>query len=127
MPAPWRSRLARWVSWIVAVPVAAAVVLFVVSNREVVQISLYPLPPFLGPVPLYWVGLGGVFAGFLYGGLVAWLSGRRWRRRARDEARARLRAAAENAALRSRLATAERDAETASGESVAPPNTLPAL
>ncbi len=104
----------------VAVPVAAAIVLFVVSNREVVQISLYPLPPFLGPVPLYWIGLGGVFAGFLFGGLVAWLSGRRWRRRAR------LRAAAENAALRRRLAAAERVASTASGEPAAPPKTLPA-
>ncbi len=110
----------------VAVPVAAAVVLFVVSNREVVQISLYPLPQFLGPVPVYWVGLGGVFAGFLCGGLVAWLSGRRWRRRARHEARARLRAAAETADLRRRIATAERDASTAPGEPVAPPNTLPA-
>ncbi len=110
----------------VAVPVAAAVVLFVVSNRDVVQISLYPLPPFVGPVPVYWVGLGGVFAGFLCGGLVAWLSGRRWRRRARDEARGRLRAAAENAALRRRLAAAERVASTASGEPAAPPNRLPA-
>lgn len=110
----------------VAVPVAVIVVLFVVSNREDVPISLYPLPPFLGPVPVYQVGLGGVFAGFLCGGLVAWLSGRRWRRRARDEARARLRAAAENAVLKRRLATAERVASNASGESAAPPNTLPA-
>ncbi len=110
----------------VAVPVAAAVVLFVVSNRDDVPISLYPLPPSLASVPIYSVGLGGLFVGFLYGGLVAWLSGRRWRRRARDEAGARLRAAAENAALRRRLAAAERDASTAPGEPVAPPNTLPA-
>ncbi len=109
-----------------AVPVAAAVVLFVVSNRDVVQIKLYPLPSILDPVPLYWVGLGGAFAGFLCGGLVAWLSGHRWRRRARDEARVRLRAAAENAALRRRLATAERVASTASGEPLAAPNALPA-
>ncbi len=77
-------------------------------------------------MPVYSVGLGGLFVGFLYGGLVAWLSGRRWRRRARDEAGARLRAAAENAALRRRLAAAERDASTASGEPAAPPKTLPA-
>ncbi len=110
----------------VAVPVAVIVVLFVVSNRQTTELKLEPLPLLMDEVPVFSVGLGGLFVGFLCGGLVAWLSGRRWRRRARDEARARLRAAAETADLRRRLATAERDASTAPGEPVAPPNTLPA-
>lgn len=122
MPTPWRSRLARWLSWIVAVPVAVIVVLFVVSNRQTITLSLYPLPSFLEPVPVYWVGLGGVFVGFLCGGLVAWLSGRRWRRRARNEARARLRADAEAAALRRQLAASRQQPETG----IAAPSAAPA-
>jgi len=109
----------------VAIPVAIAIVLFVISNRDMVQISFFPLPA-PGPVPLFVIGLGGLFVGFLCGGLVAWLSGHRWRRRAREEARALRRAEAENAALKRRLAAAERDTEGASGAPAAPPNLLSA-
>ena len=119
-----RSRLARLVRWLVAVPVALIMILFVVSNRQAVELSLYPLPLESGPVPLYLVGLGGVLAGFLAGGLVVWLSSRRWRRRAREEARARHRAEAERAALERQLDATERD----SSEEPAPsrPSSLPA-
>ncbi len=113
MATPRRSRLARLTAWVIGIPVAVVVVLFVVSNRQTVELALYPLPSFPWPVPVYLVGLGGLFAGFLSGGLVAWLSARRWRRRAREEARARQRAEADKAALERRLAAAERRAAAA--------------
>lgn len=109
MATPRRSRLARLTAWVIGIPVAVVLVLFVVSNRQAVELALYPLPPFPEPVPVYLIGLGGLFAGFLSGGLIAWWSGRRWRRRARDEARARQRAEGERSALARQLAAVERE------------------
>ncbi len=106
----------RYIRWIVTVPLGLVVILFAVSNRETVRLELDPLP-FTVSSPLYLLVLVVALAGFVSGGLVAWISGRRWRRRARREAHRAQLLERENADLR-------RHPEGAPGgrEVVAPPN-----
>jgi uncharacterized integral membrane protein len=76
----------RLVHWIVTLPVALVVVLFAVSNREGVTVTLWPLPVRL-EAPLYLVVLLALVAGFLVGELIAWINAGRARRLARERAR----------------------------------------
>jgi lipopolysaccharide assembly protein A len=76
----------RLVHWLVTLPVAVVVVLFAVSNRDGVAVTLWPLPLRL-EAPLYLVVLLARVAGFLVGELVAWLNAGRARRLARERAR----------------------------------------
>jgi len=89
----------RLVSWIIMVPVALAVIAFSVSNRGVVALDFWPLP-FVSEQRLSVIVLAGVFVGFVLGGLVAWISGGRTRRRARAMARRAEAAEVELARLR---------------------------
>lgn len=72
----------RFIALIITVPVAVAAVLFAISNRELVTLSLWPLP-FTLEAPVYLATLVALVVGFLAGGLVAWYSQGRNRRRAR--------------------------------------------
>ena len=72
----------RFLRWILFLLVAFIVVTFMVQNREMVDVSLWPLP-FVKPAPLW-----AVIVGFLIGAISAWLSGGGTRKRARDLARA---------------------------------------
>lgn len=76
----------RYLSWIVTIPVALLIISFAVTNREDVTLGLWPLP-FQTDVPVYLVGLIGLLLGFLAGGLVAWIAGRRHRVAARHQTR----------------------------------------
>ncbi len=71
----------RLLSWIILLPVALAVVAFSVVNREPVALDLWPLP-FTAETPVFLIVLFSVFAGFVWGGVVAWISAARGRRRA---------------------------------------------
>ncbi|AWK86290.1 lipopolysaccharide assembly protein LapA domain-containing protein [Azospirillum thermophilum] len=74
----------RYLTWIITVPVALVAVLFAISNRDMVTLSLWPLP-FTLDAPLYLAALLALAVGFLAGGFVTWNSQRRHRRRARRE------------------------------------------
>jgi uncharacterized integral membrane protein len=76
----------KLVHWLVAVPVAVLLIVFAVSNREAVTVTFWPLPVALG-APLWLVVLLAALLGFLFGELVAWVNGRRWRRAARQKTR----------------------------------------
>ena len=65
------------------IPAAVVVVLFAVNNRTVVDIDLWPLP-ISARMPLFLIVLGVLVVGFIVGAVVAWLSGGRARKRARD-------------------------------------------
>ncbi len=96
----------RLLSWFVVVPTALAVVAFSVSNRADVTVDFWPLP-FTSEFRVFAVVLVSVFAGFVLGGLVAWISGGRRRRRARAMARRAKAAEAEAARLRDTVAGLE--------------------
>ena len=73
--------------WIVALPLAAVIVVFSLNNRTEVVLDLWPLDVMAVPIPVFTIVLVSLVAGFLVGGLVAWISARRTRQRARAEAR----------------------------------------
>ncbi len=98
--------------WIVVMPLAAAVIVFSVNNRADVVLDLWPLDMVTQPLPVFSVVLAGLFAGFLMGGLVAWISGAKTRRRARAEARRADRAEREIKDVEARLE--RQQSETAS-------------
>ena len=66
--------------------VGTVVVLFSISNRDTVIIDLWPLPVTL-PTPIYAIALAAGIIGFVSGGIVAWFSAGRVRRRARTASR----------------------------------------
>jgi uncharacterized integral membrane protein len=76
----------RFLRWVIFLLIAFVVVTFVVQNREVVEVSLWPLP-FTKPAPLFAIIIACVLLGFLLGATSAWLSGGGARKRARDLAR----------------------------------------
>jgi uncharacterized integral membrane protein len=73
-------RLLQWVTFLL---VAFVVVLFIVQNRDMVDVHLWPLP-FVKPAPLFAVIIACVLFGFLLGAFSAWLSGGAVRKRARE-------------------------------------------
>jgi lysylphosphatidylglycerol synthetase-like protein (DUF2156 family) len=56
---------------------------FAVSNRELVNVGLWPLPSTV-ELQLFWVFLFGLAVGCLVGGLGAWLGGMKKRRERRQ-------------------------------------------
>jgi len=65
------------------IPFGLAVVFFSAVNQEPVTLNLWPLP-LEATVPVFTVVLAVFIFGFLFGALVAWLSGAGNRRRARN-------------------------------------------
>src|SRR6185437_10838484 len=89
---------------------AVVLVDFAVTNRQRVELGLWPLPD-VAEVPLYLVVLGGLLGGFLAGEVAAWIAARHWRQEAR-QARRRI------AALESELAAAEAGTKTTAGTTI---------
>jgi uncharacterized integral membrane protein len=73
----------RFVYWAVTALIALVLVLFAVSNRAGVWLSLFPVPARL-EAPLYLVVLGTLVVGFLLGAMMAWFGGGRRRAETRD-------------------------------------------
>ncbi|MDJ0950793.1 MAG: LapA family protein [Alphaproteobacteria bacterium] len=73
-------------SWIITLPIAAVAIAFAVSNKGPVTVSFWPLP-YEQQAPLYAVAFAGVLIGFIAGAMAAWISGGKWRRRARSGSR----------------------------------------
>jgi uncharacterized integral membrane protein len=73
----------RLIGWIIAAIVILAVCAFAVTNRALIDIDFWPLP-YAATLPLFAVLLGAVIVGFVFGAIVAWWSGRRTRRKARE-------------------------------------------
>jgi uncharacterized integral membrane protein len=93
------------VHWVVTAPVAVAVVVFAVSNRDAVSVTFWPLPVLI-QAPLYLVVLLALVAGFLVGELIAWINAGRARRLARERARRIEALERELAATQAQLASA---------------------
>ncbi len=69
----------KFFSWIVMIPFAVVVIVFCAANRGLVDVNLWPLPFTIG-LPLFSVVLSTFVFGFLFGGVVAWLSAGKTRR-----------------------------------------------
>ena len=72
------------INWGVLLPLAAIVVSFALSNRQVVTMDLWPLDMSLER-PLYLVVLLAVLAGFVIGLVIMWITAGRARAKARRE------------------------------------------
>ncbi len=75
------------VAALILVPIALAVVLFAVANRQVVSVVFDPFDPsnpaFAMTMPLFLLVFVLVGLGIVIGGLAAWLKQHKWRVRAR--------------------------------------------
>ena len=78
--------MARFLSLLAMIVVGLIGLLFAASNREVVDLAIWPLP-FSLPTPIYALVLGSIAFGVIWGGLIGWLAAFRARRRARIETR----------------------------------------
>lgn len=76
----------KLVVWIVGVPLLLVAAFFAIANREAVTVSLWP---FADPIslPLFAAIVGPLYIGVIIGAIAAWWSGRRARKRARQERR----------------------------------------
>lgn len=69
-------------SFIITLPVTLVILVFALSNRGPVGLTLWPFDATID-LPIYLVVLGSLLVGFLLGGLIAWVAGGRARRQAR--------------------------------------------
>jgi uncharacterized integral membrane protein len=76
----------RWLSWIIMLPLAAAVIVFSVSNRAVTQVDFWPFG-YGVELPVFGIVLASMLLGFMLGGIVAWLSHAKKQGQARAVAR----------------------------------------
>ncbi len=97
--------------WIVVAPMAAAIIVFSVNNRTEVVLDLWPLDTVPMPVPVFALALAVLLVGFLAGGLIAWNSAGKSRRRARTEARRADQAERDLASTRERIERLQSEAE----------------
>ncbi|MFQ5765459.1 MAG: lipopolysaccharide assembly protein LapA domain-containing protein [Rhodospirillales bacterium] len=108
--------MSKLLFWIVAVPLAAAIVVFSVNNRTDVVLDLWPLDMVTAPLPVFAVVLASGLAGFIAGGLVAWMSAGKARTRARAEARRAEEAERARATAEERLERLEKEAADSAEE-----------
>lgn len=77
----------RLIRLLIAALAVIVIVTLAVANRQLVPVSLWPLP-YAYELPLFVVALGALLLGVLIAWVVAWLSGWRFRTRAyRDHRR----------------------------------------
>lgn len=79
--------MSRLLHWFIAVPLIVLAVLFALSNRGMVELTLWPFPYVLG-VPAFLLTMLAFLVGFLGGGVVVWAAAADTRRRARQAERA---------------------------------------
>ena len=74
--------MARLVFWLLVLILSVVIIVFAVSNRQPVELDLwiYHTPP----IPVFAVAMAGIFIGFIWGCLVAWVSAGRYRQRVRE-------------------------------------------
>ena len=77
--------ISRILSFVLLVPLAILLVIFCVSNRAPVEVSLDPfgtMPQFTFGLPLFIVLMGAVITGVILGGIGTWLTQAHYRRKA---------------------------------------------
>ena len=98
----------KFVYWVFAAIMIVAAVLFALSNRQLVEFGIWPLP-FVVEIPAYGFGLGAFAVGFFCGGFVIWLRAIGARTRAGMNARSAERLQRELDALQARDASYKKE------------------
>lgn len=115
----------RHLSWLITLPLALLAVSFAVSNRESVELALWPLP-FTMAAPLFALVLGIFVLGFVVGGLFAW-AGQHGHRRAERQHQSRAdKLARELEQTKARATAAEARLATLTAAPAAPTTAIPA-
>ena len=93
--------VARLIFWLLVLVLSVIIIVFAVLNREPVELDLwvYQTPP----LPVFVMTLIGIFIGFIWGGLVAWFSAGKYRKRIRNLHRRREADEREKATLRRQI------------------------
>jgi uncharacterized integral membrane protein len=99
--------VSRIVYWLILLPLFLVVIVFAIDNSDAVDISVWPLMDEKIAMPVHILVLIGLFIGFIFGGLVAWMQGGGTRRRLRQFSRRALADEREIDRLKSRLAEIE--------------------
>jgi uncharacterized integral membrane protein len=86
--------------WIAVLLISVVVLVFTVVNTRMVDVNLFV---YTIPLPVFAIALIGVFVGFVWGGMIAWLHAGKARQRARNYARQAESERRETAILRERL------------------------
>lgn len=74
----------KLIRWLIGLPLAIIAIVFAVSNRDMVEIDLWPFP-WTAELPLYILSLGTLAVGILVGAIFAWASGSHKRAQSRRE------------------------------------------
>ena len=98
----------RNLSWIILFPLAVALIIVAVSNRDVVSVDLWPLP-FAIEIPLFVLLFAALVIGVMWGGVATWVSGGAARKAARAKAREARRADNEIKNLKDQVSKLEAD------------------
>lgn len=81
----------RLIQILIYLPIAVILIVLSVANRHPVTISLDPFggvePSLSVSLPLFVIIFAALFVGVVIGGVAAWLSQAKWRRRARESTR----------------------------------------
>lgn len=78
----------KYLGWIIVIALAAALGVFAIHNHQGISLDLWPLPAGEVKVAAFVLVLIAAFAGFIAGGLCAWIGGAAGRRASREKARA---------------------------------------
>ncbi len=116
----------RILSWIIMIPFALVVIVFSAVNRDLVTLNLWPLPNEI-TVPVFTLVLAVFIFGFLWGGIVAWVSAGAQRRRARNSQWRAETAERELRSLTNKLQERERELQDVKGNASGEDNNVPAI
>ena len=94
--------MARFLSWVLIIPLGAGVVAFTISNRGKVLIDLWPAPVSF-ELPIFAAVFVAIFGGFLMGGIISFVSASRRRSDNRQLIRALENTKREETILRERV------------------------
>ena len=66
-----RFSLGKLFKWILAIPFTIFLIIFSVSNKQLLEIFLWPLPWSI-EIPVYFFSLGILLSGFVFGYIIGW-------------------------------------------------------
>ena len=63
--------LGKFFKWLLAIPFIMFLIIFSVSNKQSLEVFLWPLPWSI-EIPVYFLSLGVLLSGFVFGYIIGW-------------------------------------------------------